>query len=140
MGLPSAPVDTDMDHVVVVPVAGPCEGIPKGAAVVAGGRGRFLVSADLGVAFGERCARALGNGRLVAVAEVIQVGWFDDHEGEVRLDPRRAGALDKWLGHRVYRNDLEARDNRQDRRRQARRLTLQGRAAEAFLLDKGLGL
>jgi len=116
-------------------------GIPKAAAVIAGGRGRFLVSADLGVTFGERCARALGNGRLVAVAaEVTEVGWFDDHEGEVRLDPRRAGILDQWLGHRVYRNDLGALDNRQGRRQQARRLTMQGRTAEAFLLDKGLGL
>jgi hypothetical protein len=140
MGLPSGPVDTGMDHVVVVPAAGPCEGIPKGAAVVAGGRGRFLVSADLEVAFGERCARALGNGRLVAVAGVIEVGWFDDREGEVRLDPRRAGTLDQWLGHRVYLNDLEALDSRRDRRCQARRLAMRGRTAEAFLLDKGLGL
>jgi hypothetical protein len=128
-----------MPYVIVVP-AEPGEGIPQGAAVVRTGRGAFLAYSDPHVPFGERCAQAIRCGRPVQVTGGTEIGWFDDFEGEIRLNQRGAAVLAPWIGHPVYRNDLTARDNRADRRARARRLTMQGRLAEAYRLDRRLGL
>jgi hypothetical protein len=55
----------------------------------------------------------------------------DAIDGELRTQRPGVAALERWLGRRVYRNDLEAFDNRQTRRQRARRLALQGPTAEA---------
>lgn len=128
-----------MPHVIVVPEE-PGEDIPKGAAVVRAGQGAFLMYSDPLVPFGERCAQAVRRGRPVQVAGAAEIGWFDEFEGEVRLNRRGAALLAPWIGHPPYRNDLTARDNRTDRRNRARRLTMQGRLAEAWMIDRRLGL
>lgn len=123
----------------MVPASGTPDEIPKGAAIVASARpGWFLVFTDPRVRFGERCARALANGqpRQLQPAGMTRVGWFDDQEGKVRLDHTNAAALDRWLGSRAYLNDLQAVNNRDERRRRARRLMAQGRVAEAFRVDR----
>jgi hypothetical protein len=94
-----------------------------------------------GESFAENCAQAVRRGRVVAIpAGSTLVGYFDEGDGELRPDPRGLAVLEKWLGKRVYRNDLVARDNRADRRSQARRLLMQGRTVEAFRLDRRGGL
>jgi hypothetical protein len=128
-----------MQYVIVVP-AEPGEGIPQGAAVVRTGRGAFLAYSDPHVPFGERCAQAVRHGSLVQVTGATEIGWFDDTEGEIRLNRRGADVLAPWIGHPVYRNDLAARENLADRRARARRLTMQGRLAEAYRIDRRLGL
>jgi hypothetical protein len=129
----------DVRYAVVIPVA-PADATPQGAAVIAAGRGVFLVYANPAVPFGERCAQAIRQGRRVPVAETIEIGWFDESEGEVHLGRQGAMHLRGWLGRPVYRNDLQARNNRMQRRSQARRLAMQGRIAEAWRIDKRLGL
>jgi hypothetical protein len=69
------------------------------------------------------------------------VGVYNDHDGELRLNAYRgAPLLSAWCGHPIHRGDLEARDSRSARRMQARRLMMQGRTAEAFQLDRRMGL
>jgi hypothetical protein len=48
------------------------------------------------------------------------VGYWDDWTGVMRLEPRFTHELSRWLGHPVTRNDLEARDSRENVRQQAR--------------------
>lgn len=127
-----------MRCMVVVP-ADPDDVIPAGTAVLATGRGTFKAYADPGVCFGERCAQALLRGHTVQAAAATEIGWFDDFEGEVVLNRRGAAVLTQWLGRPVYRNDLQARDNRADRRHRARQLAIQGRLDEAYRLDRRLG-
>lgn len=133
-----------MRYAIMIP-AEASEDIPQGAAVIRHGRDALLVYSGPRVPFGERCARAIRNGRLVrAGADVAvaaeEIGWFDDYEGEARLSRKGRTVLDRWLGHPVRRNDLAAWDNQADRRQRARRLTFQGRTAEAYLIDRRLGL
>lgn len=127
-----------MRNVIVIPEA-PDESISRGAAVIRCSRGTFTYF-DRSVPFGERCAQALRRGRRVQAGGGTEVGWFDDFEGEVRLQRQAEAALREWLGHPVHRNDLMARDNRDDRRHRARQMSLQGRFAEAYLIDPSLGL
>jgi hypothetical protein len=135
----SRPYDEDM-HRVLVP-SEPTAEIPKGAALIEVGRGRGMMCHAPREPFAESCAQALRQGRLVELPEgCVEAGVFDEHDGELRLSHHAHGALDSWLGHRLSRSDLEARDCRSDRRARARRLTFEGRRAEAFLLDRRLGL
>ena len=128
-----------MRYRIVVP-AEPTDVIARGAAVIAAGPGRLAVYADPRVTFGERCARAIRQGRIVPAVQAAGAGWFDDVEGEATLERAGAAALERWLGQRVYLNDLRAANNRTDRRHRARRLAMQGRLAEAFEIDRHLGL
>ena len=128
-----------MRHVIVVP-ATPDGDVPAGAAVIQHAPGLFLVCSASAAAFGERCAQALHHGNRVRLTQVTEIGWFDDFDGQVRLNRQGAGLLGQWLGHPVYLNDLAARDNRAERRQRARRLMLQGRLAEAYRLDGRFGL
>lgn len=132
-----------MRHSIVVPSdPGSPSWLPRGAAILAEARGQYLVYAGPG-AFGERCAQALHRrGRVCAAGAlppVTAVGWFDDFEGEVRLIRGKIGMLEQWVGHQVHRNDLQARDNRADRRAEARRLALRGDLPGAYRLDRNLG-
>jgi len=119
----------------------PTDEILRGAALleVRGGRGLVFYARSEG--FAELCARAARDGRLVPLPEgCAEVGVYEEQDGELRLNHRNTQLLERWVGHRVSRSDLEARDNRSSRRAQARRLTMQGRTAEAFMLDRRLGL
>jgi hypothetical protein len=124
-----------MSYRVLVPTAA-TPTIPEGAALLQIGAGRALAyrSQD---SFGECCAQAVRRGHPVPIPEgCVIVGYFDEVEGEINLEPRNASVLERWLGHRVYRNHLLARDNRSERRGQARRMMMQGRTHEAFRLDR----
>lgn len=130
-----------MRHRILVP-AEPSAAIPRGAAVLEhrrapGAQGRFYAGRDQ---FGELCAQAARQGRLVALpAGWTEVGFYDEVDGELRAHNRGIALLEQWLGRRVSRGDLEARDNRAVRRARARRLTTEGRIAEAARLDPRLG-
>jgi hypothetical protein len=41
-----------------------------------------------------------------------EVGLYDEHNGELRLSQRGASLLEAWIGRRLSRDELEARDNR----------------------------
>ena len=131
-------------HRVIIPKDyQPRDLIPKGAALLELVQGRAICYFEHNASFADRCqAAARGQGRIVKLDfETTYVGTYDDTAGELRPDARYgASLLEKWYGRRVYRNDLEAKDNRNDRRAQARRLMMQGRTAEAYRLDKRLGL
>ena len=117
------------------------ETVPQAAALLEVRHGQAVVCRLRGESFAENCAQAVRRGRVVAIpAGSTLVGYFDEGDGELRPDPRGLAVLEKWLGKRVYRNDLVARDNRADRRSQARRLLMQGRTVEAFRLDRRGGL
>jgi len=119
----------------------PTEQVLKGAALleVRGDRGLVFYSRQEG--FAELCAQAARGGRLVPLPEnCSEAGVYDEQDGEMRLNQRNVQLLERWVGHRISRSDLEARDNRSSRRAQARRLTMQGRTAEAFMIDRRFGL
>jgi hypothetical protein len=132
-----------MRHRVLVP-AEPTDATPRGAAVLEySGRGRGAaygrVYAGRGQ-FGELCAQAARRGRLVALPDgCTEVGFYDEVDGELRAHYGGIVLLEQWLGRRVSHGDLEARDNRAARRARARRLTCEGRFAEAARLDPRLG-
>lgn len=128
-----------MRYRIVVPAA-PTDAIARGAALIAAAPRRLVAYADPSVTFGERCARAIRQGRIVPAAGATGIGWFDDTDGEATLDRAGPAALREWLGHPVYLNDLRADDNRAERRHRARALTMQGRLAEAYEIDPRLGL
>jgi hypothetical protein len=91
--------------------------------------------------FGERCAQAIQHGRRVALPDgCVEVGYYDSLDGELRAHRHGITALARWLGHPVSRGDLEARDNRSERRSRARQLLYQGRFAEAARIDPRMGL
>ena len=124
---------------VFVPAA-PTETIPKGAALLEAGRGRAMMFHDPREPFAERCAKAISYGRIIALPEdCTEVGFYDEYAGELNPTPRGLHVLESWIGQRAYRGDLEARDNRTNRRSQARRLMMQGRSAEAYRLDRRFG-
>lgn len=133
-----------MRYRVLVP-AEPSDAIPRGAAVLEyrrGARGsaygRMYAGRDQ---YGELCAQAARHGRLVALPDgCTEVGYYDETDGELRAHNRGLAALERWLGRRVHRDDLEARENRSARRAEARRLLFQGRIAEAASIDPHLGL
>jgi hypothetical protein len=133
-----------MRYRVLVP-ADPSEAIPRGAAVLEDSRraharthGRVYAGRDQ---YGELCAQAAQHGRLVALPEgCAEVGYYDAIDGELRAHRSGLAALERWLGRRVHRGDLEARDNRTTRRAEARRLLFQGRIVEAAKIDPRLGL
>lgn len=115
--------------------------IPEGAALVECGRGRVCVYWARDESYAECCAQAVKRGRVIAIPEgAIMIGMFSPADEEVRLQANAISMLERWLRRRVYRNELKARDNRDERRRQARHLTMQGRTAEAWKLDRRLGL
>ncbi len=132
-----------MRYRVLVP-AEPSDAIPRGAAVLEyrrGARGaaygRMYAGRDQ---FGELCAQAARRGRVVALPDgCTEVGFYDEVDGELRAHNRGIALLEQWLGRRVSHGDLEARDNRAARRARARRLTCEGRLAEAARLDPRLG-
>jgi hypothetical protein len=116
----------------------PTQEIPRGAALLetARGRGTMFLGRNQ---FGERCAKAIRQGRRVAIpADCIEIGSYEATDGELRA--LNIAALEAWLGRRVSRSDLEALDNRATRRHRARRLYMQGRYAEAQRLDLRMGL
>lgn len=132
-----------MRYRVLVP-AEPSDAISRGAAVIewrrAGSAAHGRVYADR-AQYGELCAQAIRQGQLVKLpADCEEVGLYDDLDGELRAHHRGLAALERWLGRRVSRSDLEARDNRSARRAQARRLFYQGRFAEAARIDPRMGL
>lgn len=63
--------------------------------------------------------------------QLVCVGQWDSSVGELRLEPRYSRLLGSWIGHIVYRNDLEASDSasneRQSARMRARRHDMSGR-------------
>lgn len=131
-----------MRYRVLVP-AEPSDAIPRGAAIVEyrrhahGAHGRVYAGRDQ---YGELCAQAVRRGRVVALPDgCAEVGFYDDVEGELRAHRPGLAVLERWLGRRVSRSDLEARDNRSARRARARRLTFEGRITEAAKLDRRLG-
>jgi hypothetical protein len=128
---------------VLVP-AEPSDAIPRGAAVLEyrrhahGAHGRIYAGRDQ---YGELCAQAARRGRLVGLPDgCTEVGFYDDIDGELRAHQRGLAVLERWLGRRVTRSDLEARENRSSRRAEARRLFFQGRFAEAARIDPRMGL
>jgi hypothetical protein len=129
-----------MTFELLIPADGlPRDGVPRGSALVRAGR-QMRMTAPNGDTFAELVAQACRSGRPVTERfDVVSVGWFDDSEGELRLSNAGYRQLSGWVGHSLYRNDLVTRDNRADRRAQARRLMMQGRAHEAYRLDRRLG-
>lgn len=133
-----------MRYRVLVP-AEPSTAIPAGAAILECRRdprgvlhGWVIAGRDQ---YGELCAQAHRRGRLMVLpAGCTTVGCYDTIDGELRLERAGIAALERWLGRRVQRGDLQASDNRSDRRARARRLFQQGRYAEAFLIDRRMGL
>lgn len=124
---------------VVVP-AQPTETVPAGAALLAHGRGTALMQAS-DESFGECCAKAARHGTLVKIpGGANEIGTYDETYGELRLRQGGADRLAIWLGHPISRGDLEARENRTVRRGRARRLLYEGRVAEAFRIDRRMGL
>lgn len=131
-----------MLYAVLVPEE-PSDGVPCGAAVLAYGRDHraALVYHDPREPFGERCARASRQPRPIIVPGAsVEVGQYDSIDGEVRLNHHGVHSLGRWIGGRVSRGDLVARENRTDRRHRARALFYQGRYAEAFRIDRRMGL
>ncbi|MGD1059114.1 MAG: hypothetical protein ABR992_17060 [Solirubrobacteraceae bacterium] len=133
-----------MRYRVLVP-AEPSDAIPRGAAVLECRRGAHRAAYGRVYAgrdqFGELCAQTVRRGRLVALPDgCAEVGFYDEVDGELCAHNRGIGVLERWLGRRVSRSDLQARDNRSTRRAQARRLFLQGRFAEAAKIDPRMGL
>jgi hypothetical protein len=132
-----------MSYPILVPADNePRPGIPKGAALLRTRNRHALVAHDPGVSYGECCDRAAkAMGRLHRVDfDTVQVGVYDEHDGELRPD-RRGGMerIERWTGRRLHRGELIAIDNRDDRRADARRLAQQGRYAEAFIRDHRMG-
>jgi hypothetical protein len=129
-----------MDCEVVIPKE-PSEECPKGAALLKTRRDFAFVAEDPRQGFAECCAQAAKNHRLVRLpAKVTVIGRYSQEDGELRVLQGRHQLLESWIGHRLTRNDLEARDSRSQRRSTARRLTMQGRYSEAWRIDKRLGL
>lgn len=132
-----------MPYTIFVPEEPLLPQVPRGAAVLGAARGRYLVCSSTGVPFGERCAQALQAGRVLSASSLPgaqRAGTFDETEGEIWFRRGEVAILQRWLGHRLCRDDLLARDNRQDRRAEARRCLLQGRVAEAWMHSKDFGL
>lgn len=127
-----------MRHRVLLPSEA-SEAVPRGAALLEVRRGVGLVF-NSRESFAERCAQALLEGRRVAIpAGCVEVGYYDAADGELRGHHQGILALERWLGRRVSRGDLEARENRTERRRRARSLYIQGRHREAAALDRRMG-
>jgi hypothetical protein len=99
------------------------EAIPRGAALIEYNRRSALVITNRREPFGERCAEAIQHGRRVALPDgCVEVGYYDSIDGELRAHHHGLAALTAWLGHPVSRSDLQARDNRDERRARARQL------------------
>lgn len=131
------PYIEDMYPVLVPPEA--TEEIPQGAALLEVQRGTGFVFFSPDESFAESCTQAVKRGRTVLVPENSRLaGVFSEHDGELHLQD--AQLLEKWIGRRIWRNELEARDNRSERHRRARRLMMQGQVAEAFRIDPRGGL
>lgn len=90
--------------------------------------------------FGDVCRLAVQRGRALdpKTVELVEVGFFDDYEGVVRLRPGRDRDLAAWIGKAPYRNDLEASDSRHQLRQKARpelrRAYMQGNMAKVARL------
>lgn len=69
---------------------------------------------------------------------VVAVGWWEVTRGELILRAGASGLLAGWLRRPVHRNELHAADGEQNARdqarRDARRLHLQGRVTQAAAL------
>lgn len=132
-----------MSYAVLVPADNEsCPGVPQGAGLLQTRNGHALVAHAPGVSIAECCDRAAkGTGRVHRVDfDTVQVGIYDEHDGELRPD-RRGGIerIERWTGRRLHRGELIAIDNRDARRADARRLAQQGRYAEAFTRDPRMG-
>lgn len=115
----------------------PPQGIPCGTAIV-GRRGSLRCKVAAPSHRHERFADTLrrierGAGKDVefAAGELQEIGIWDGHAGELRVEPRYEPLLRRWLGRILYRDDREASDSRnaerQNARMRARRLDIQGR-------------
>lgn len=61
---------------------------------------------------GELCAQAALHGRVMALPDgCTEVGYYEAVDGELRAHRQGLVVLERWLGRRVHRGDLEARDN-----------------------------
>ena len=129
-----------MDYEVVIPEE-PTEELPKGAAILRTRTHYGFIAHDPRERFGEACAQAARQHRLVKLpASVKTIGHYNETDGELRVMQGRIQLLEAWIGRRMSRDELEARENRSTRRNQARRLLRQGRIAEAWMIDRRLGL
>lgn len=117
------------------------EAIPAGAALLEDQRTEGIVALKAEEPFAEQCARAAREGRRVRLPQgCVEVGYYDAIDGELRLHEHRIAFVSAWLGRGVCRDDLQARENRSERRRRARSLLLQGRFLEAARIDRRMGL
>jgi hypothetical protein len=118
------------------------DGIPRGACLLEIRGNRAICFFQRNTSFADLCQAASHNqGRLITIDfETVAVASYDDYNGELRPLNRGFADLEKWCGKPFYRNDLEAKDSLTSRRHQARRLMMQGRTAEAFRIDKRMGL
>jgi hypothetical protein len=112
-----------MSYPVLVPADNePRSGIPKGAALLQTRNSHALVAHEPGASYAEcRDRAAKGKGRLHRVDfDTVQVGVYDEHDGELRPD-RRGGIerIERWTSRRLHRGELIAIDNRDDRRAEA---------------------
>src|ERR1039458_3261857 len=90
----------------------PTDEILRGAALLEVRSGRGLVFYARQEGFDELCARSARDGRLVSLpGSCSEVGVYDEQDGELRLSHRSVQLLERWVGHRISRSDLEARDN-----------------------------
>lgn len=129
-----------MRYRVLVPKE-PSAAIPRGAALLQASRGKPGHLFNGPGQFGELCAKATRRGRPLAIPEgCVEVGFYDAIDGELRAQSRGVAELERWLGRRISRADLEALDNRATRRHRARRLFMQGRYAEPARIDPRMGL
>lgn len=128
---------------VLLPADGqPRENLPRGSALLELGRGRAVACFLRGEPFAECCQLASqGQGRpLVLDFSTVEVGHYDEYANELRPAPRGVSLIEAWIGRRLHRGELVARDNQADRRARARQLMMQGRTVEAFRLDRRMGL
>jgi hypothetical protein len=91
-----------MLYPVLVPKEGNAE-IPRGTAILAGGRNVILVFHDDREPFGECCAKATC-ARPSPISDqrsYTRVGSFDSIDGELRFQRHGAALLSRWLGQPV---------------------------------------
>jgi len=82
--------------------------------------------------------------RIVPVSALVPVAIWNEQRGEVRLLRGRVQPLERHLGRRVYRNELESADGidarRSQGRRDARKALMMGRPDRAAQIMRDNGL